>query len=211
MLTVGEILKKERNNKNITLEEIEKATKIRKKNLENIEKSNWEAFSSKTYIIGVIKNYANFLDLKEEKLVAFFRREYEKKEEVKFNEGIKDNYLVPQTIRVFRFFLFIIALFFIIYFAYQIKIFFTPPLLEILSPKENQFKNTDKILLIGKTDKDTIINVNNDRVLLKSNNTFEVEIPLYNQKNPVIIEATGPNGKKTTINKIYERLSPLNP
>ncbi len=203
MLTVGEILKRERLNKKLTIVDIEKATKIRKKNLEAVENEDWKVFSSKTYIIGIIKTYAKFLNLKEDKLVAFFRREYEKKEDLKFNEGIKNNYLIPQIRKFFQKTISLIFIIFVLFFFYQIKLYLTPPNLEIIQPKETLFKNQDKITLIGKTDKETIINVNNERVYLKNDNTFETTISLYNEKNPVIIEAVGANGKKTTISKVY--------
>lgn len=205
METVGKILKNTRINKKLTLLQAEKFTKIRQKNLEAVENEDWNKFSSKTYINGIIRQYAKYLGLDEEKMAAFFRREYEKTEDVKFKTKIKDRYLTPQTKTAFRYTLFALFSFFILYFGYQLKLFFTPPLLEIITPKETIFKNMERVTLIGKTDKDTTIYVNGERIFLKKDNTFETYVPLFQEKNPVYVEAVGANGKKTTISKIYVR------
>ena len=81
MLSVGEILKKQRKKKGLTLLEVEKKIKVRLKFLKAIEDNNW-SFSSKVYISGIIKNYAQFLDLDKDKVLAFFRRDYEKNDEM---------------------------------------------------------------------------------------------------------------------------------
>lgn len=203
MTDIGKMLKKERESQKITLDDIEKTTKIRKKNLEYIEKDDWDKFSSKTYIVGIIKQYAKVLSLDEEKVIAFFRREYERKEDVHFKSKITEKYLTPQTKKIFRIGLVIIFLLFAGYFSYQLNLLFTPPKLQITSPTKTEFYNVDRIPLKGKTDKDTTINVNGERIYLKEDNTFETYIPLFNELNPVRIEAIGANGKKTFVEKIY--------
>lgn len=207
MLTIGEILIRERKDRNLTLEEIEKKTKIRKKNLEAIESNNWKKFPSKTYIIGVIKSYAKFLNLDEDKLIAFFRRQYEKKEEIRFKERVSKTYFTPQTKKLLKISIFFILLVFSLYFGYQLIVYFSPPKVEILSPKESVFKREERIKLIGKTEKEAIVNINGERVYQNKDNTFETIIPLINPKNEVIIEVTGANGRKTIIKKIFEKKS----
>lgn len=205
MLTIGEIILRERERRNLTLEEIEKKTKIRKKNLAAIENNNWKKFPSKTYIVGIIKSYGKFLNLDEEKLIAVFRRQYEKKEEIKFKEKISKTYFTPQTKKLLKISIFFILLFFTLYFTYQLKIYFSPPKVSILSPKGTVFKKEEKIELIGKTEKESIIYINGERIYQDKNNNFETTIPLLNRKNQVIIEVIGPNGRKTIIKKVFEK------
>lgn len=204
MLTIGEILKKEREDKKLILEDIEKGTKIRKKNLEAIEKNEWEKFSSKTYIIGVIKTYGRFLNINQEKLLAVFRREYEKKEEINFKKKIDKKYITPVK-QVFRFLIFLVVFIFIIYFSWQLKMYLTPPKVEILNPKESVFKKTDKIELVGKTEKEAIITVNNEKVYPNKDGVFKISIPLNMPSNEVIVEVTGANGRKTIIKKVFKK------
>ena len=91
MLSVGSILKNEREKKGLLLSDIEKKIKIREKYLKAIEDENWNYFSSKIYITGILKNYSRVLNLDHKKVLAFFRRDYEKKEEVKFKKKLPVN------------------------------------------------------------------------------------------------------------------------
>ena len=84
MISVGEILKKQREKLNIDFIDVEKATKIRQKFLNAVENNNWRIFSSKVYIEGIIKNYSTFLNLNPTATLAFFRRDYERQESIKF-------------------------------------------------------------------------------------------------------------------------------
>lgn len=205
MLTVGEILKKERERRGLTYDLIEKETKIRKKFIQQIEDNNWQDFPSKTYILGVIKNYGRFLGLSEEKLIPFFRRQYEKQEELRFKKKVSRNYFIPRTKTVLKLTIFFILLIFGLYFGYQLKIYFTPPKVEIISPKITRFKKEEKIKLKGKTEKEAIVYINNQRVFLNDQGIFEFELPLLNPKNEAVIEVTGANGRKTIIKKIFEK------
>lgn len=205
MLTIGEILKKERESKNLTLEDIQKNTKIRIKNLAAIEKNEWEKISSKTYIIGIIKTYGRFLNANEEKLLAVFRREYEKKEEINFKKKINKKYITPIK-QVFRFLIFLVVFIFIIYFSWQLKMYFTPPKVEILNPKESVFEKTDKIELVGRTEKEAIITINNEKVYPNKDGVFKIAIPLNTPNNEVTIEVTGANGRKTVVKKIFKKI-----
>lgn len=102
MTTVGEILQKERIDKGIALLDIEKQIKVREKYLRAIEENNWDFFSSKIYITGILKNYSRLLGLDEKKVLAFFRRDYEKKDEVKFKRKVSQQYLTPETRQVLK-------------------------------------------------------------------------------------------------------------
>ena len=76
MRTVGQILREERERKFYTLEEIEKATKIRKELLEALEAGQYSKLPPPTFVQGFIKNYGKFLKLDIDKLLAIFRREF---------------------------------------------------------------------------------------------------------------------------------------
>ena len=75
MKTVGEILKQTRLQKKITLEEIEKATRIRKKFLIAFEENQLDKLPTFTFSRGFLKNYSEFLGLNENDLIAIFRRQ----------------------------------------------------------------------------------------------------------------------------------------
>jgi len=207
MTTVGEILQKERIDKGIALLDIEKQIKVREKYLRAIEENNWDFFSSKIYITGILKNYSRLLGLDEKKVLAFFRRDYEKKDEVKFKRKVSQQYLTPETRQVLKRGFIILFLFFILYFGYQLKLYFAPPRLTILSPKTTSFFREDRIKIIGKTEKDAMVVIAGERVYQNKDGIFEYNFPLHDGKNKLSIELTGANGKKAKAEKIFIRRS----
>lgn len=208
MLTVGEILKKERLNQGLTLAIIEKRLKVREKFIKAIEDNNWNFFSSKIYITGILKNYSNILGLDSKKVLAFFRRDYERKEEVKFKERVSRDELTSGSKRIFRFLIALTVLIFVAYFGYQLKIYFSPPKLEILNPKTTSFTTENRVKITGKTDKDASVTIVNQRIYLNSDGTFTYELPLKEGENKIVFELTGANGRKTKIEKTFLKKSP---
>lgn len=203
MLTVGEILKKEREKKGLTTDDIEKLLRVRKKFLTALEENNWDAFSSKIYIIGLLKSYAKVLNISSERLVAFFRREYEKKEDVQFKKRISSRFLTPASRRYFIAMLSGLVLFFLVYFGYQVSRFLTPPAVSILSPKTTTFRKTDRVQVIGKTEKEAVITIYGNRVYQDKDGIFKFDFPLKKGKNTFLIEVIGVNGKKTTVRREF--------
>ena len=209
MLTVGEILRKCREKQNIELSEIEKQIKVRAKLLQAIEDNNWDIFSSKIYIVGILKNYSTFLGLDTKKILAFFRRDYEKKEEVKFKTRVSNSYLTSETKRLAIIGLSCLFIIFFGYFGFQLKAYFSPPSLTVIEPTKTSFTIEDKVKFVGKTDKDALINIYGERVYQDKYGVFSYDVALKNGNNDLIIEITGANGKKTTIKKTFVRKNPF--
>ena len=61
MRRVSDLLKEKREEKKLTLKEIEGETKIKKEFLELIEEGNFQALPSESYALGFVKNYAKYL------------------------------------------------------------------------------------------------------------------------------------------------------
>lgn len=80
MRTLGEILKKARQEKQLTLEEVEKEIRVKKEYLGALENDDYQKLPSFIFASGVIKNYAQFLDKQPEILLAIFRRDFKLKE-----------------------------------------------------------------------------------------------------------------------------------
>lgn len=205
MLSVGNTLKKTREEKELTLIEVEKELKIREKFLKAIEEDNWGFFTSKIYIEGLIKNYSQLLDLDSQKMLAFFRREYETKEEIKFKRKVTSRYLTPETKKMAITGLILVFIFFLCYFGFQLITFLSPPSIIIIQPKTNIFKRDEKIAILGKTDKETTITIFGERVYQNKEGVFKYDFPLKRGKNELTIEAVGANGKKTVLKKEFTR------
>jgi cytoskeletal protein RodZ len=61
--TIGEILKRSREAKNLTIEAVNRETKISVAVIRALEQDDMDSFASETYLKGFLKNYAIFLNL----------------------------------------------------------------------------------------------------------------------------------------------------
>jgi len=201
MLTAGDILKKARVEKNLTLDEIEREIKTRKKFLQAIENNQWQHFSSRIYLEGIIKNYSILLGIDPKKTLAYFARDYEKKEEIKFKKRLVDIYFTSTTKKLISYGIFLIFFIFIGYFAYQLNLYFRPPKIEIISPKNEKIKRESLVKIIGQTEPESQITIAGQRVYPDNKGVFEFSYPVKKGKNLIIIEVIGANGRKTIFKK----------
>lgn len=65
MQGIGAILKKERESRKITLEQVEEATKIRRKYLDAIEREAFEILPGEVYVKGFVATYLKYLGIKD--------------------------------------------------------------------------------------------------------------------------------------------------
>jgi len=205
MLSVGQILQQARLKKGYPLSLIEKQIKVREKFLKAVEENNWKFFSSKIYITGIIKNYSSFLGLDHKKILSFFRREYESKDDVKFQRKISSLYLISDTRWVVIGIFIIITLLFVSYFGYQVSLYMSPPRVTMIEPQQTIFKHTEIIKIIGKTEKEAAVTIFGERVYQNKEGIFEYDYPLKEGKNILVIEIIGANGKKTILRKEFTR------
>lgn len=73
MESVGQILKTARIEKNLTLEDAEKATSIRSKYLQAIEEDNYANTPGEVFVKGIIRTYGNYLGLDGLELVNIYK------------------------------------------------------------------------------------------------------------------------------------------
>ena len=74
-----------------------------------------------------------------------------------------------------------------------------------MEPKQAVFKRTEKIKIVGKTEKEAAVTIFGERVYQSKEGIFEYDYPLKEGKNILIIEIIGANGKKTTLRKEFTR------
>ncbi len=75
MKTVGEQLRAEREKKGLSIKEIETAISIRALYINAIEEGNYTLIPGEVYLKGFIRNYANYLGLDGQEVVASYRQE----------------------------------------------------------------------------------------------------------------------------------------
>jgi len=201
MLSVGKLLKDARERKKLSLSDVEKRIKVREQFIRALEKDEWAVFTSQIYITGILKNYARFLELDERKILAFFRREYERTEEIKFKEKISSSYLSSDSKKTIIIGFIFICILLVGYFSYQLLQYLRPPSVQILSPINNTFKRELTVKIVGKTEKEAVVTIMGERIYQNKEGIFEYVMPLKRKENTLIIEVVGANGKKTVLEK----------
>lgn len=73
MASIGQELQRERQRKNISLEEAERVLHIRAVYLEALEKDDYKVIPGDVYLKGFLRNYGNFLGLSGERLVDSYK------------------------------------------------------------------------------------------------------------------------------------------
>ena len=73
---LGDRLRNARIEKNLTLLDVEEATKIRNKYLQALEEENFDVIPGRTYIKGFLRIYSKFLDIDPEEIISEFELIY---------------------------------------------------------------------------------------------------------------------------------------
>lgn len=202
MRTVGQILKENREAKFYTIDEVEKATKIRKELLLALENDDFFKLPPATFVQGFIKNYAKFLKLDPEKLLAVFRREFSVKEHQPYvmdafaNPLDKTRFKITPN-RVLGAVVLLIILSFFTYLWIQYRGFVGAPNLALASPSEGQTTDIPTIVVEGKTDPEVKVMVNSQEIAISDSGEFKEEITLSSPVNKISVIAVSKFGQKT--------------
>lgn len=205
MKTVGEILKKARLRKKLTRHQLAKKTKIGAKYLKALEKNDFSALPESAFVKGFIRNYANAVDLDPERALAVFRRDYgqDVKGQVVPSSLIqakkeKQSIWTPKTTVIAV--LIVLTVAFASYFFYQYRLLAGAPPLEIESPKEEE-RVKATITVIGKTDPQATVTINNQQVWVNPDGSFSQSLVLSEGTRTITIHSTSRSGKSKTVQR----------
>jgi len=90
---IKDILKEEREKKNIKIEEIVEKTRIPLKYVELLEKGQWDKFPSKVHLLGYMKIYCEYIGFDEnriEEILSEFKNEEDEENEEEIENNNKD-------------------------------------------------------------------------------------------------------------------------
>jgi transcriptional regulator with XRE-family HTH domain len=204
MKTVGSILKKAREEKGLSHKEIFQEIKIHPRFLKALEESDWSVFSSGVHAKGFLKNYANHLGLNLDEVLAFFRREYDEKENQKIKSVIKPlsnpRLVVTPGLVLATTTLVFITLFFG-YVIYQYRSFAGAPILIIDQPQNDLTVSEPTLNVVGRTDPDATIFLNGQEITTGEGGTFSAHITLAEGVNTLNFVAKNKLGKENKITR----------
>lgn len=208
MIHAGIKLYEERARKKLTLEEVSKATKIKLSFLLAIETGEYVRLPSSTYAHGFVRNYAKFLGLPENEILALFKREYDGEKFVKvLPEGLLKHDDFPlKRIKLAQAFKILILIFIalLIYIIFQYRSAIFNPSLSISSPKENSIVLSQKVAVVGKTDSNSTVFVNNETASLDKNGNFKKTVNVFLGKGKIVVKAINNFNKSTVLERHIE-------
>lgn len=177
MKTAGQILNASRLEQKLDLKKIAKDTKIRVEFLAFIESDTYSHLPNSTVTKGFIRNYAEYLNLNPDHVLAVFRRDF--LEDIR-GQIVPRGLATPVSNRFVwtpRLTLFtaitIVLIFFLSYLIYQYRLLSGPPNLLIIEPQNGIVTTEDIITISGKTDPEATVSINNEKIVLSGGGKFD--------------------------------------
>ena len=202
--TLGQQLKKEREEQKISLEKIANDLKINKKYLSALESECLQDLPAGVYARNYFKAYAEYLNLNANEILKQYNKEHESKpaknkKNLFVQKVTKARYFfsIPKVFKI-TVILFIIFIC-IIYIGFYLNNLISPPKLVIFNPKVDISINKNKIEIIGQVENNANIKINNQDILADKDGFFSTVIFLKNGLNVVLIEAQKKHSKKNEI------------
>ncbi len=215
MKTVGSILKKAREEKGLSHKEVFQVVKIHPRFLEALEKGNWGLFSSGVHAKGFLKNYAEYLNLNVDEVLAFFRREYDEKANQKKIKSFIKPLSAPRLVITPGLVLATATVAFITlffgYVIYQYRSFAGAPILIIDNPQTDLTVSDPLLNVVGRTDPDATISLNGQEITTGEKGTFSAHITLAEGVNTLNFIATNKLGKENKVTRTVVVRSEISP
>lgn len=191
------LLQTARLDREFTLDEISKKTKIPLHYLQAFESESVANFPNEPYCSLMLREYASFLGLNQDEVVSVFRRDYAKKVALD-TKKISMFSFTPQFTSTAIITLLIIL--FSSYLIFEYIKFNRPPNLSVNWPT-----SYSKIVEIkGVTDVESTIKINQELVVVDQNGNFVKKLELATSEAKIVVQSTSPAGKTTEQEKILK-------
>ncbi len=202
MYRASTLLQNARIDKDLSLEEVSKKTKISVKYLKALEDEDATYFPQEPYCSLMVKDYAEFLGLNSLQVLSLFRRDFAQKRKVKTKSHHRLSF-TPQV--TFYFLLFLTIITFVSYLVYEYVKYNQPPKLIVSWPTEQQLQS-NLVEISGTTDPEATVRINQDLVIVDQKGFFQKKIDLGGGSLEVVVQSKSPSGQTTTLQKT---LSPI--
>lgn len=208
--TIGSILKKMREDKDLGLEKLSLETKIQIKYLRWIEEDNYKKLPPQVYVEGFLKSCAKYFEEDPKKIISLFRKEQEirdniSKDSVKIKKIVKNKPIIISLKTLLSALVFVLAAGAYFYIYKQADFIFAPPKIQVFSPPQDVEVFDKDLDVIGIASEGSQISINSQSVYSDESGKFQEKIYLNKGLNVIRISAENKIGKKTEIvrNIIY--------
>ncbi len=201
---VGERLKKAREEKQLTLDDVYKKNRIPLKYLEAIESGRFKELPpAKSHRLAYIREYAETLDLNPASFLYQFSQECDLTNNIPVSPR--------HTLKLWSFSslsnifknvaVAVLLLGFLGYLTWQVNGILQPPKLTVFTPADGLVSNKPVTLVQGETEKEVRLTVNGKDIMPNDKGRFEIPVDLSNGVNTITISAIKKHGKVTTITR----------
>lgn len=218
IMTLGMLLRSERERVGLSLEKAAGILMVRKIHLINLENDVYDNFPAGVYFRGFLRNYARLLGLDENKVFEYYECQLEITREEKIMNNIKKpekkkekvgkfNLIITPDIllKVFSVLVVIVGAYL---FVKALSGVSKVPKLVIESPKDNETVQIENIEIIGHTDTNSILLINNENITLRENGSFKTDVVLMEGVNEINIEVENKSGRILK-EKLYVNYEPI--
>ncbi len=211
--TLGERLKKVREEAGLSLEEAEIGTQVRLKYLEAIENGQYSILPGPVYIENFLRKYAAWLGVSEEFVIDVYRHKEQKVLKKEYQPGfsrrlpsVPKSIITPKMVRVGAIALAVVMC--LAYVGWEVAKIFSPPKLYLTSPAEDITVQDQSIDISGSTQPEVTLTINGQQVYLDVSGNFNETISLKEGLNEIVVTASKKRSRSTTVVRhiLYEKV-----
>lgn len=205
-LTLGEKLQKIRAEYRVSLADVARETGIRREHLEYLEKGEYVKLPADVYIRGFLRSYARFLGVDPKALI----RLYERERSIAKNLGKEPEKALSATAKPSRRLSFFVVtprmmigsvaaiciLGIALYLYREYRTFVSEPYLVLLEPSNGQSVSNDESVVVGKTDRDAKLFLNDQPIFVNESGEFRERVRLQPGVNTVTVKVVNRFGKE---------------
>ena len=195
-LTLGERLKKMRNDRRLGINDISKSTRIQVKYLQYLEDGDYSKLPADVYVKGFLRSYAAYMGISEKTLIKQYEREQgiqksiaapTVKEEKKKKNNPSSFVITPKIIIASSIALVLFLGFFYLY--REVDDFISVPRLVILKPSDGNVINSSVTHVTGVAEKDAVVSINDQMVMVNEKGEFGEDVVLQKGVNTITVKA----------------------
>ena len=204
-LTLGEKLKKIRQEYHITLGEVTKNTGIPVKHLERLEGGRYDELPSDVYVRGFLRSYGRFLGADEVALIKRYERErgiYTNLKQEPDPGSVREAFQLPRFVVTPKIlasvFVGMLVLGGFLYLYREYEAFVSAPYLVVLEPTNGLSVEGGSVSVRGRTDKEATLTINKQPTLINADGEFSEVIRLQPGLNTLVITSVNKFKKEQT-------------
>ena len=202
-ITLSELLKSGRENKNLSIDELSQLSGISAQHLKHLEVGNYGAMPAAIYTEHFLEKCAGHLSIPKDTLISAYRRETNTDDAIKNLLAQQKPAIFKNNLSITPKFIVVATIFILViatggYLWYQLSHLLGAPYLIVESPKGDIIVNEESIMIGGYTQADSHIFLNG-REIVNNNGHFEERLVLQSGMNTAEVKSINRFEKEAVI------------